>query len=116
MRPFACALRSIVIYPFELSSAKTFEEFYEAYHKQLTYCIDTHINAIYMQESRVQEINPSLMFSGTIGQCVDTLTDALDTGISNNTTILLSGLGTAVDALMAVYELVFEKKLKIVSK
>lgn len=95
----------------DVENFKTFEEFYEAYHKQLTYCIDTHINAIYKQESRVQEINPSLMFSGTIGQCVDTLTDALDTGISNNTTILLSGLGTAVDALMAVYELVFEKKL-----
>lgn len=89
----------------------SFKEFYSAYLKQLEHCIITHINALYQFESRVQEINPSLMFSGTIPKCVESMTDALDNGIENDTGTLLCGLGTAVDALMVVYELVFEKKL-----
>ncbi len=89
----------------------SFKEFYEAYLKQLEHCIVAHVDALYQLETRVQEINPSLMFSGTIPKCIESMTDALDGGINNHTGTLLCGLGTAVDALMAVYELVFEKKV-----
>ena len=94
----------------------SFKEFYSAYLKQLEHCIMTHIDALYQLETRVQEINPSLMYSGTIPKCVEGMTDALDSGINNNTGTLLCGLGTAVDALMSVYELVFEKKLTTLSE
>ena len=39
------------------------------------------------------------------------MTDAIDGGIKNGSGVLLSGLGTAVDALMAVYELVYKEKI-----
>lgn len=89
----------------------SFEEFYKAYLKQLEHCTLAHVDALYQLETRVQEINPSLMFSGTLPKCIESMTDALDGGINNHTETLLCGLGTAVDALMAVYELVFEKKV-----
>ena len=95
---------------------KSFEEFYSAYMKQLEHITLAHVEAHYDFETRVQEINPSLMFSATLPDCVNTLTDALDGGIENNSEVLLCGLGTAVDAIMAVYELVFEKKVTTLSE
>lgn len=55
-------------------------------------------------------MNILLKYSG-VPACVNTLTDALDNGIENHSGTLLCGLGTAVDAIMAVYELVFEKRV-----
>jgi len=94
----------------DIEEFTSFKDFYSAYLKQLEHCINTHINALYQLETRVGEINPSLMFSATIPKCVESMTDALDSGINNSTATLLCGIGTAVDALMAVYELVYEKK------
>lgn len=95
----------------EIPEFTSFEKFYTAYLKQLEYSILTYLDAMYTLETRVQEINPSLMFSATCPDCVNTMTDALDSGLENTTDTLLSGLGSAVDALMAVYELVFERKV-----
>jgi len=39
------------------------------------------------------------------------MTDALDGGVENTTDLLISGIGTVADALMAVHDLVYEKKL-----
>ena len=90
---------------------QSFEEFYRAYLKQLEHITLAHAAANYELENYVHEVNPSLMFSATLKKCVDTLTDSHDGGIDNNSGVLLCGLGTAVDALMSVYELVFEKKV-----
>lgn len=95
----------------ELHTLDTFEKFYDAYLKQFGYIIDEVLTAFLPLEADVQEINPSLMFSATISDCVNTMTDALDNGIENDHAPLLCGLGTAVDALMAVKELVYDKKL-----
>ena len=100
----------------KIEDFKTFEEFYDAYIQQLEHIILAHIGAHYDFETLVQEINPSLMFSATLPLCVNSLTDALDGGIKNNSSTLLCGLGTAVDAIMAVYELVFEKKVTTLSE
>lgn len=88
----------------------SFEAFYHAYIAQLKYLIEADCAAVDEYHSRVDEINPSLLYSATNIHCVNTLTDALDCGIDNDSVVLISGLGTAVDALMAVYELVYEKK------
>ncbi len=56
--------------------------------------------AIHPKEQTVQNINPALLFSGTVPACMEKMTDTL-----------LNGLGSAVDALMAVRELVYERKL-----
>ncbi len=94
-----------------LDTLDTFEKFYAAYLKQYGHVIDKFLSAMYVLEKDVQEINPSIMFSATIPDCVETMTDAMDGGISNTHASLLCGVGTAVDALMAVYELVYDKKI-----
>lgn len=94
-----------------LSEFDTFEKFYDAYIKQLLHLENEYLESIFTFEKYVQDINPSLLFSATIPDCVDSLTDALDSGIDNVTALLLCGVGTAVDALMAVHDLVYDKKV-----
>ena len=94
----------------ELDKINNFDDFYQAYLAQLENITLNFIYALKEVETGIEGINPSLMFSSTIENCAKTMTDALDNGIINNTGVLLSGLGTAVDALMAVYELVYENK------
>ena len=95
----------------DLSEFTTFEQFYNAYLSQFKYCFTAYVDAMCTMETKVQEINPSLMFSATCPDCINSMTDAMDGGLENYTEILLCALGSAVDALMAVYELVFEKKV-----
>lgn len=94
-----------------LSELTNFKLFYSAYLKQLEYMVCTFLRAINTMETKVNDVNPSLLFSGTIPACVDTMTDALDCGIENDTGVLLSGLASGVDALMAVKDLVYDRKI-----
>lgn len=89
----------------------SFQQFYQAYLDQLGHLMCSYMWIFDSLESRVNEINPSLLFSATIPACMETMTDALDGGIENTTDSLICGLGSAVDALMAVRELVFEDKI-----
>ncbi len=88
----------------------TFEQFYKAYLAQLGYLIGCYMKIFDAMETLVEEVNPSLLFSATIPACMRTMTDALDGGIENTTDSLINGLGSAVDSLMVVRELVFEEK------
>jgi formate C-acetyltransferase len=92
----------------DVTAFRTFDEFYNAYLAQFHYIIEENSAYIYELEKYVNDINPSLLYAATVPRCVDTLTDANDGGISNVSDMLLNGLASAVDALMAVYELVFE--------
>ncbi len=94
----------------EPSKFPNFHAFYEAYLTQLRHQILTGLGFIMELEQDVQQINPFLLYSATIADCMDTMTDALDGGVRNDTQFLLCGLGTAVDALMAVRELVYQRK------
>ena len=95
----------------EAESFTTFDQFYRAYLAQLEHLLSGYMWIFDSLETRVNEINPSLLFSATVPACMDTMTDALDRGIENTTDSLICGLGSAVDALMAVRELVFEDKI-----
>ncbi len=88
----------------------TFDEFYKAYLVQLENMVNTYLGALNIMETKVQEVNPSLLFSATMPACVNKMTDALDGGLNNGSGILLSGLASAVDALMAVCTLVYDEK------
>ena len=88
----------------------TFGKFYQAYRTQLRFLLESDIEALDRTAIRVADVNPSLMYSATIPDCAGTLTDALDGGIGNTIDITAGGIGTAVDALMAVYELVYETR------
>ena len=107
----AIALPERAIPPAEIEDITCFNDFFNAYLKQLIHLTTTYLDSMKKLESVVNDINPSIMFSSTLIPCVSTMTDAMDCGIKNESTTLLSGLGTAVDSLMAVYELVFDKKV-----
>lgn len=101
----------------ELESLISFQKFYHAYLEQLEYMVrNYYMYAMNALISKVNEVNPSLMFSGTLIRCVKTMTDALDCGIHNVTGVTFSALASAVDALMAVKELVYDKKVVTLSE
>ena len=94
----------------EVTEFKDFKELYTAYLKQLGYITVETMRWVYEAEKYVNDVNPALLYSATIPKCVESLTDANDGAINNVSDMLLNGLGSAVDALMAVNELVFIKK------
>ena len=90
---------------------KDFREFYYAYLAQFDDIIENSLHCLDHMEKYIHEVNPSSLYSATIPACVESMTDALDCGIKNVSDMLINGFASAVDALMAVYELVYEKKL-----
>lgn len=58
------------------------------------------------------QINPSPVYSGTISSCMERGKDIFDGGTKyHNTSIKCCGIATAVDSLLAVKELVFDRRL-----
>jgi len=100
----------------DVTAFKNFAEFYSAYLEQFGYIIKTGMEWVDSLEEYIHEVNPTTLYSGTIPKCVEMLTDANDSGINNVSDMLLNGFGTAIDALMAVYELVFEEKVTTLSE
>jgi len=92
----------------EVEALKTFDDFYAAYIRQLGDIINRAITWANDAEQYLSQINPAQVLSGTSENSLRTARDAFQNGsIHNNTVILFSGFGTAVDALCAVRELVF---------
>ena len=95
---------------------KDFREFYYAYLAQFDDIIENSLHCLDHMEKYIHEVNPSSLYSATIPACVESMTDALDCGIKIVSDMLINGFASAVDALMAVYELVYEKKLTTLSE
>lgn len=95
----------------DVTEFKSFEEFYNAYRAQFVHAVQRMLECLAVFEPYVNSVNPATLYSATIPKCARTLTDATDGGIRNVSSMWLNGLGTGVDALMAVYELVFEQKI-----
>lgn len=89
----------------------TFDKFYKAVRAQLEHINEVCFTSIYEAERHVGMVNPSVLFSGTLDECVENLTDAIDGGVPNRTGTLFCGFASLVDATMAVYELVYERKV-----
>ena len=92
-------------------SAATFGEFKKAYadelRKNAVECMDI-VNAF---ERHLEEINPANLATVVSPTALGRHKDAYADGMKYNDTALLTvGLGTAVDALLAVKELVYEKR------
>lgn len=90
---------------------ETFEDFYYAVKAQLGHILNIGFGALYEAERHVGEVNPSVLFSGTLSECAKSLEDAIDGGVPNRTGTLFCGFASLVDATMAVYELVYERKV-----
>lgn len=95
----------------ELSELKSFDDFYKTWLDCLGKVIENEFPLCNANESRMNEINPSLLYSLTIENSLKTGKDAFFNGnIYNNSVFDVTGYGTAVDSLMAVKRFVFEKK------
>ncbi|MGI5924711.1 MAG: pyruvate formate lyase family protein [Lentisphaeria bacterium] len=94
-----------------LSELQSFEDFYQAYLTQLEGIIENIITCATDFEKDLHIISPAQVFSATITNSLETGRDAFSNGsVHNLAAILQAGFGTAVDALMAVKELVYETK------
>ena len=95
--------------PFNFS---TFQLFKAEYLRRLADTTDLCRRIAYECEKVLSDVNPACLMTLATEHALRTRRDGFATGCprGNNTTILSVGLGTAVDALLAVKELVFEKK------
>ena len=93
-------------------SAADFAAFKSAYLKRVTACVAEARAFAFEGEKELESINPSLLFSLSARHSVEIGKDAYAGGMlhGNNTGIWMIGLGTSVDALLAVKELVYERK------
>ena len=90
---------------------KSFDEVYGAFKKQIEHILDTMIQTARKYEKYVAEICPSIMLSATVEGALRKAQDAYAFGFKYPTsTLLISSFATAVDSLLAIKELVFDKK------
>ncbi len=96
----------------ELKDLKTFDDFYSAVLKQWQSLIEMTIDVSLQYEKYLSFINPSNMYSATIEGALKKGCDAYQNGVKfNNSAILNSGFASLIDAVMAVKEFVYDKKI-----
>ena len=101
----------------DVSEFKTFDDFYSAFFKQLSYIIETSLSIVNEFEKYLGYMNPSSMYSATIVGSLQKGTDAYQSGVKfNNSAELCCGFASAVDSVHAVKELVFDKKIATMSE
>ena len=90
---------------------ETFEEFFEAYERQLNYFVDIKIRGNNVVERLYANYIPAPFLSLLIDDCIATGKDYHDGGARYNTTYIQGvGVGTMTDALTAIKYHVFDKK------
>lgn len=96
----------------ELKDLKTFDDFYSAVLRQWESLIEMTIDVSLQYEKYLSFINPSNMYSATIEGALKKGCDAYQNGVKfNNSAILNSGFASLIDAVMAVKEFVYDKKI-----
>ena len=96
----------------DMTAAKSYDEIYVAFLAQLDHLIDTCADIARSYEPYFAEINPSSLYSATVKSSLENARDGYCGGVKyNQSSMLLSGLATAVDGLLALRYLVFERKL-----
>ena len=92
--------------------AATYAAFEREYLKRMTGTFAELLGIVSVMERYLEDVNPSGMGSLGVENSVRTGRDALANGAAkgNNTGVETVGFGTAVDVLMAVREIVYERK------
>ncbi len=89
----------------------SFDEFYAAFKVQLSHLLEQAMDVQVAYESRWEKMNTSPLLSGTMLECVEQGRDISAGGAKyNNTGCCIASLAGTVDSLIAVRELVFERK------
>ncbi len=94
----------------EMWKAKSFDEFYAGFMKNMrlvTSKLAWHRNQL---EADAWKYNPCPLMSATLGDCIENARDMTEGGCRYSTAAIdLAGIGTLIDSLWAVREVVFER-------
>lgn len=95
----------------DVTSFSSFDEFYNAFLKQMANIVDVCIDIANSREKYVCDINPSVLLSAITPNSLETMKDAYSSGVKYPTSaLLLCSFASAVDSLLAVKELVYDDK------
>jgi len=87
----------------------TFEAFYQAYLRNLKMVVDAHINQRNLSEKEGWRFSPCPLHSSTISDCIENASDMMAGGARYSFgSVSLTGIGTLVDSLFAIREMVYE--------
>ena len=94
-----------------LGDLATFADFKREYYRRLGEVTDRTRKVMDYLESGLADVNPALVLTLGVGHALETGRDAFSTGMRyNNTTMSECAFASSVDSLIAVKELVYEKK------
>ncbi|MDL2327210.1 hypothetical protein LJC64_00915 [Ruminococcaceae bacterium OttesenSCG-928-A11] len=96
----------------ELCAYDSFEALYTAYVQRLHNLFLQVTAELNRYEARAVEYNPCPMLSATMEDCLEAGLDMMEGGARYNaTSIPLVGIGTAINALLAIKEVVFDRQM-----
>jgi len=101
-----------------LENFTTFDAFHKAFLTQWNHLIDLSLEiGSKLYDPNLAVVNPSIMYSATNHRSVTDAVDGYAYGCKyNNSALLNCGFATAVDSLLAVKELVYDKKVITLSE
>ncbi|MBQ6339611.1 MAG: hypothetical protein IJI36_10745, partial [Kiritimatiellae bacterium] len=112
LRPVPAILHDVWRGALDPARLPTFEAFRAEYERRLVASVDAARKTAFAYEKHLGDVNPSNVFTLSseyaIAHGKDAFADGCEKG--NNTAYFMTGLGTAVDALLAVKEYVYERK------
>lgn len=90
----------------------SFEEVYDNYFEKLSLLYQNLVQVINQGEKKLADFNACPLISCTMDDCLDRGRDMTQGGaVYNPTSLPLVGIGTAIDSLLAIQEVVFDKKM-----
>ncbi len=90
---------------------KSFDEFKEAFLKQLKFFLDWHISFVNFYELAYGQFFPCVSATATIDGCMESGLDVLEGGAKYNSTGFTAlGVGNVADSMMTIKKLVFDEK------
>ncbi len=90
---------------------KSFDEFKEAYLKQMKHFLDWHITFVNFYELVYSTFFPSVSVTATMEGCMESGRDVLEGGAKYNSTGFTAlGIGNVADSMMTIKKLVFDDK------
>jgi len=91
--------------------AQPFERFYETFLENLKAVTEAHIAQRNATEALGAQFNPCPLHSATLDDCVENAEDMMEGGARYSYgSVALTGIGTLIDSLFAVREVVFRQK------
>ena len=95
-----------------IAEPASFGDFKAEFYRRLGASLEKHIRLVKSNDRHLADVNPSNLFALSVGYSVENGIEPLAGGTSrgNGTGLMIIGIGTTVDALEAVKEIVYDRK------